>query len=405
MPRSKKKAVVVSVAEPVVEPVNGAKASLAIKTALRNKLKTRMKLMSMSRLGGSRQEINQAVQAFNDGDEEKLELLKDVQDDVKGMNPKNAKKYLRKVIGTLDPKQKESFVDMVKDKLPSNQSKQIVDYVNRDKSSTGTTSATEIKTTTLNPETVYVPVRLMSEEQKTQAKLKRSTDPLVVKKKKKFFSAINVQVPKLADLNKDTPVPLPLPKPTEESNKPARNYQQRLEALQKFDRAKVEERMKLHIMESANQVRIGRITSVTPLAFSDLLIVTETKEPVEFNNIPEEFRAKVRLATVGTWVGSDKHSWMYCTQGESYFRAQNAYTDCQVVVKKFAKILKWLESLRDQPVPIDCLGECLAELGILEEKANSGTYRLLCREYKDPKMQNISVPIVPFVQISFRVKE
>ena len=115
MPRSNKKKKTVMISAP-------SPANEALKTSLRKKLQTKRKMMSVSRRGGSSQEVQKVMNRFNDADEEKLELMKEINEDVKNMSTKDAKKYLKKVISTMDTQQTSNFVDMVKDKMP-NQSK------------------------------------------------------------------------------------------------------------------------------------------------------------------------------------------------------------------------------------------------------------------------------------------
>lgn len=398
----------------------GDRADDAIKTALRNKLRTRMKVMSMSRQGGTRQEITKVVQAFNDDDATKLELMKEVQEDVKDMKPKKAKKFMRKVMGTMDSQQKESFVDMVKDKLPTGQSKDILDFVKRAPGVDELKSA-ESKST-VNPETVYTPVRLMTNDQKAELKAKRAQEVAAAsatgteekkKKKKKFFKAVPVNIPKLNELNGLGGVPLPTAPPAPKSlpqvplfEKPALPYRQRLSQLSKFSQSAALDQLTTFAMESAGPIRMITFDDVRPLTHNELLLVPESVEPCTLASIPEKFG--VHLIKHGTWAGDTDHSYIYQRlPGEKYVRAINAHKDAESMVRKFAPVMAWLQKLQAAKirVPLEGLVDMLSAMGVVEQTelttVSRITFRLHCAEYKNKAGTKTSVPLVPYVQISF----
>jgi len=203
-------ALVKQVPDDTAPPMDSA-ARAALKKNLKSRLRTRQRMMRTARFGGSSQEIQKIMKNFNDGDDEKAELMKEIQDDVKGMKQKDAKKYLKQVISGMNTDQTDSFMDMVKDKIPG-QSGDIVNYVKRHRKIKDQEDQNKPQ---VNPETVYVPVRLMTDEQKAAAKLLRRMEqaapaatvesselppPIKKKKKKKSFGKVNIHVPKITEL-------------------------------------------------------------------------------------------------------------------------------------------------------------------------------------------------------------
>jgi len=453
MPRSnkKKKAVV-----PVVPETSPAEE--ALKTSLKKRLQTRRKMMSVSRQGGSSQEVQKVMSRFNDADEEKLELMREIQSDVKNMSTKDAKKYLKKVIGTMDKEQTNNFVDMVKDKLPS-QSKEIVDYVQRNKNLQKKVDDTKPK---VNPETVYIPTRLMSEEQKIAARAQKQKKNITVtadtsipagllqgtccplKKKKKTFKPINITVPKITELRSEVPEVeeedpkmkkrqkknpftkvssdvdkinnLFSEKNTQTAELKHLNFASRMQHLSKFNPKTYNDNMRQFLFEASAVVEVVTIKEVLPLHFADVLPVPNSDEFITFEQIPLHYH-KLLQATPEDYVGDAKHPYLYrqmvntLSVGQNeiqYIRAQNAYQPCCEFVKKFTPVMNWLQTLVGAQVPMIWFSENLNNLGIVEQKieskdlnqkATSLVFRLLCAEYMHKNKEKFTVPIVPFVKI------
>ena len=181
-----------------------SRASQILTSEIRRRLHTRRKMMRTARLGGTPQQVQNVMNKFNnEGDDEKNQLLNEIKDDVKGMKGKAAKKYLKQVVSGMNTQQTDAFVDMVKDKMPSNQGGDIVNYVKRHRKVQEKKEANKPK---LNPKTVYKPKALMTEEEKKlkteQRQLERKegeTHPKK-KKKKKGFSKIHIKIPKLTEI-------------------------------------------------------------------------------------------------------------------------------------------------------------------------------------------------------------
>ena len=195
----------------------GKMAKEALRKGLQSRLRTRVKMHQVARAGGTSQEVQSVLNRFNDGDDAKAELMRDIQDDVKGMKQKDAKKYLKQVLSGMNKDQADSFVDMVKDKMPA-ESSNIVNYVKRHRKIKEAEDKTKPQ---VNPETVYVPTRLMTEEQKIAERARRAglvvPTPTTIPaadappsaeppRKKKGFSRIDVHVPKITELKEHPPV-------------------------------------------------------------------------------------------------------------------------------------------------------------------------------------------------------
>lgn len=352
--------------EEKTEPT-GDKARAALKQDLRNRLKTRIKMCSVSRSGGTSQDVQNVLKKFNDGDEEKLELMKDIQEDVKGMKQKDAKKYLKQVISGMNSDQTDTFVNMVQDKLPS-QSNNIVNYVKRQKK----INENEVKSKPqVNPETVYVPTRMMTEEQKAaeraRRKLEKTPETLVVttvtptpvsevaaipKRKKKSFGKIQIDIPKITEL-RDHPT---IDSETKTGNKnaitmedkkstlskkkktftstpttgidsinnifpeigtPAKDemkrlsYPQRMHNIQSFTLDSIEQQRQHYLFEAAALVEVVRVVQVEGLPLTPLLPVPETEEFVEYKNIPEKYQKMLTKQSFDVDAFDVKDHWGY----------------------------------------------------------------------------------------------
>ena len=414
MPRSNKKK------KPITTPTTttASPAEVALKTALHKRLKTKMKMYSVSRQGGSSQDVRQVLNKFNDGDDEKMELMKEVQEDVKGMSAKSAKKYLKKVIGAMDHKQTESFVDMVKDKLPSNQSKDIVNYVQRNKHLQAKEDANKPQ---VNPETIYVPRRMLTVEQKEEIKNKRRVDKEqapVVKKKKRSFRPIAINVPKINELRNHEIVETKLEKrqktnpfqradekeksgktknqPTDEKTQQL-TYFNRIRHLKEFNSKTMNDDMKQYMLESTEDIELVKVLDVTPLQHSHLLPVPESNTPVF--DIPQKYQEFLSVFP-DRMAGDMDHPWIYQKKqtddgSNQYVRSQNAFKSCVDFVAKFQPVMEWIKRLRGSSLPIKWLTDKFRDLGRLEQTEKPGHFSLLCEEFKDPTTSTkVSVPIV-----------
>lgn len=184
---------------PPPEVSSSSKAAEVLKTSLRQRLHARLKMKATARAGGTSQDVQNILQTFNDGDEEKADMMREIQKDVHGMRQKDAKKYLNKVLGTMGQDDANTFVNMVKDKVPSQHSSSIVNYVKRNRQ---IQDSDEHKKLQVNPDSVYVPSRLLSadEKQVRQAQQQQQTSESSPQKRKKAFGRVNIQVPKLAEM-------------------------------------------------------------------------------------------------------------------------------------------------------------------------------------------------------------
>jgi phage terminase small subunit len=87
-----------------------SKSSELLRAELRKRLHTKCRMMKTARKGGTSQEVQSIMQKFNDGDEEKEEMMREIQEDVKGMKSKDAKKYLRQVMSGMNNDQTDTLV-------------------------------------------------------------------------------------------------------------------------------------------------------------------------------------------------------------------------------------------------------------------------------------------------------
>lgn len=189
-----------------------------VRDALRQRLKNKKRLFAVARQGGTSQEVMSMMSKMNEADEEKLRMMQDAKEQVYGMSQKKAKKYLKKVVSTMNPDQVSEFKDMVKDKMPASERQSIMSAFDGVASVAATKATPEQKTA---PQ-VYTPARLLNDEQRAAALAAQrapapvATDPVqtattttttdeeqvVPKRRKKQFNAIDIRVPSLQELNK-----------------------------------------------------------------------------------------------------------------------------------------------------------------------------------------------------------
>jgi hypothetical protein len=352
----------------------GQKARDVLKQDLRNRLKTRIKMCAVGRAGGTSQDVQNVLQKFNDGDEEKFGMMQDIQEDIKGMKQKDAKKYLKHVLSGMNPDQTNSFVDLVKDKLPS-QSKNIVDYVKQQKKIKETEVSTKPQ---VNPETVYTPTRLLSTEQKQLLKTQRNqvkegkerkdrepdttnstnagdvspTTTLKITRKKKSFGKINIAIPKITEL-RDHPT---VEQSTEEENviskkekekeiKPKKktfapphskkglqqihdlfpetsqaqtaqavqqlSYGQRIHNITTFHIKTMEKQREQYLFEAASLVEVVHVMQVTRLQLPKFLAVPDSEEFVAWEQIPPKFQIPLQSNPMNFDVFDAEHPWAY----------------------------------------------------------------------------------------------
>jgi len=440
-------------------PEVGVKARAALKKDLKNRLRTKIKMHSVGRSGGTSQDVQNVLKKFNDADEEKLELMKDIQDDVKGMKQKDAKKYLKHVLSGMNNEQTDTFVNMVNDKMPS-QSANIVNYVKRHKN----LQQTEVKTKPqVNPETTYKPTRLMTEDEKKVAKAANSS--FVTPKKKKSFQKIQISIPKIHELRdhptvstekktdpaiisqKDKPKkafpnisnPSNPSKPSvHDINKlfpelaspnsfPQQNQQDskrlafasRQKQIQAFNIRNIEKEREKYIFEAAAVTEVVKIVQVERLPLTAFLPIPETEEFVEFHTIPEKFQRLLQERPFHTDIFDVQHEYGYkkishITPLEQikYIRVKNAHMDCLKYLPKVNVIVLWLSALKNKKIPLQWLHEQLYNFGILQQKTENPKspqdkiwkeyYRLLCHEYMDLKNVKVSSPLTPFLRITYQ---
>lgn len=232
-------------------------SQLALRENLRKRLRTRQKMFQTARQGGTRQEVQKIMQNFNDDDDEKADMMREIQEDVKGMKSKDAKKYLKQVIGGMNSDQTDSFMGMIKDKMPSSHSREITNYVKRQRKVKDQEEALKPR---VNPETVYVPARLMTEDQKETEKTKRrlvkqleaqanegdaeTSSPPKKKRKKKSFNKVHIRVPNLNEMqNLDVPVSqekveMDVPKPSQNTRESKKQQPEKEEKTSQHKRRK-----------------------------------------------------------------------------------------------------------------------------------------------------------------------
>jgi hypothetical protein len=423
-----------------------APAVSALNEGLRQRLRTCIRMKNKARSGGTTQEVQEIMNRFNDNDEQKADLMREIQNDVQGMRQKDAKKYLNRVLDTMNKGDKEKFVDTMKDKLPSNQSSQLVDYVKRRNNITPSITKEKL---VVNPDTVYVPTRLMSED----AKMERLKNQLPQQKKKKSFSRVTINVPKLAELRdrasgaetsgapvipkpryreprrepkKVTPPPTNPTHPTprrrdrmkeietlfpnttvhskEEQEAARLPLSQRLKCVEHFSVEKVEESMRQFMLEAAGVVEMLRVKEVRFLDIPKMMEVPETTKVVELENVPDRVS---KLLLDQDVVNDEKSGYVFRKSNTQVLRIQNAYSECFTYSQKCKPIAEWIQSLKGRRIPWKWFCELVGDVGLLRQRRNETTdrewdeyFRLLCHEYKAENSSKMSVPIIPFVALT-----
>lgn len=407
-------------------------AAAVLKKNLKQRLHARLKMKATARAGGTSQDVQNILEKFNDNDEEKADMMREIQKDVQGMRQKDAKKYLKKVLGTMGKEDTETFVDMVKDKVPSNHSSNIVNYVKRHRT---IQESDDKKKPQVNPETVYVPTRLMSEEAKAE-RLAQVPAP----KKKKTFGRVNIQVPKLAELRDhpgvstepaavttpapvkpdkttkkkkkgfaptvprvvDVATPAPalepvpgVPRPrrtgdraqeieqlfpdvsrhTREEQEAARlTYMQRIKNVSTFDPTKMGAHMRQFMFEASSVVEILEVRQVDFLVVPEAMEVPDSHQVITEADLPESLRERLPAGEQRVTCDST-NLWIYkrttLTPGSSelvLLKARNAYPECAQFLTRLEKVRTWIASLQGQKIPWQWFCGVLNDLGILRQK-------------------------------------
>jgi len=422
----------------------------ALTSHLRSKLRARRSMIRTAARGGTTQEVQKIMQDFNDGDAEKADLMKDIQEDVKGMKPKDAKRYLKQVISGMNPDQTDSFVDMVKDKIPG-QSNEIVNYVKRQRKVKEVQDSTKPQ---VCEESVYTPARLMTEEQKHQEKEKRKAEEDPVKKKrKKTFGPVSIQIPKLNELREhptsgqeSDPVHVPPPRSVSDNKHDPRkkkktfgnnapglddihnlfsdhavqekerqrySYEVRLKNIQTFDLEQQTLSMRQYLFESAGETELVRVVDVQFMTLSLSLPIPDTDTILSLSDVPESCRAPL----IQNGEFSDEH-WTYTAledkldvhQGQvKYSKSQNAYRDCITFMSQVSTISDWITSLKGHKIPWRWFLDVLNEYGIMMQKSIetredlwTECFRILCMEYNSTAGQ-VTVPIIPYFKLTLKM--
>ena len=424
---------------PSVRASTGAAAAAAAPTAaevlkesLRQRLRARIRVKNTLRQGGTSQEVQGILEKFNDGDEEKASMMQDIQKDVKGMRTKDAKKYLNKVLGTMGQKDTDTFVDMVKDKVPGHQSQQLMNYVKRNQKTASAAAAAEAEAKPqVNPDTVYVPTRLLSDEAKRERRTAQTKKP---------FGRVNIHVPKLTELRdhptvagpppapvssaKKTkkppaavpsarvvdgsvaplapalaPVPgVPLPPRRGTASRAARQADidrlfpaapastsheekeaarltlfQRIKNVKAFDPDRMADSWRQFLFDASDVVEVLWIRDLEFLPVPAVMAVPDSEELVVYADLPGP--ARDALATGTLWSDPASPGWLYqrsaaplADGSPAIRRLRNAAAECAEFLGRFDRVKTWLATLKGQRVPWQWLCEVLNDLGVLRQR-------------------------------------
>ena len=243
---------------------------------------------------------------------------------------------------------------------------------------------------------VYIPKSKLSTEDIVE--LKNNQGPV---KKRKQFSKIQVNVPKISELKNDaksdskqegfTPI---LPQAFETKKKDINSLfnslkyvsmEKRLKAIHDFNPKKTFDMMQLKLMQQGGDlVKIVKIIDFPTQKFVGLPgseVVVEEKPSND-------------------WNGRN----IYCTEKYGYkmkdnqcYQSENCIEPCHLFMRKLQKIREWLTSLESQIVSIPILCETLNEFGIIRRPDLTSTiltFHVYCEEYKSNG--GVSVPQIPF---------
>jgi hypothetical protein len=311
----------------------------------------------------------------------------------------------------------------------------------------------------VNPNTVYVPYSKLTDEEKSQRRLPtpQVDEKSIIKKKKKTFSKINIQIPKITELrdhpstveddqtgkkksSSDAPPPKPLKqkktlkrstdeladihnmfKPPKTDDVPDElkrlSIKDRVKNITTFSSDSMNLGMKTFIFECADMVEIVRVVSIELLPITPILPIPGSKRPIPFSAIPLDVQEQ--LSTTSIVASTDPTSSLVYEvlhskdekEVSKYFLFQNAYHESIEFLAQFSAIKEWLQSLTKTKIPWKWFVHAVCDLGIVLQQRDGVAasskdstwveyFRVLCLEYKQPNDTQVSVPIVPFLRIT-----
>ena len=391
-------------------------AAKSLRESLRARLRTKTRMMRMARRGGTRQEVQQVLNKFNDGDEEKAALMRDIQQDVKGMKRKQANNYLKQVVKTMNPEQSDQFLSTVKQSMPG-QSADIVNFVKQKQKEKVKEVESKVK---VDPATVYVPAQV----RRTQSESAPAADEKKVKKKKKRFAPVAVRVPKINQIgNGRAPAPAPAPstpvseKKVKLSSELEKIHQlfrrkkhvpwaKRIANLHNFDPAEQTAMAKQILLEAGEASEIVKPKEVQWLQVPSMVLVKGTSQPVEWSHVPVDFRRQLEVRSFA--FGTD-HPFVYqrAKEGKTVVRTLNAGPSVREFVSNgLEPVRRWLRSLVGRTVPWNYVVGALQDVGVVRAEGGQAweIFHALGREIERPGQSPLTVK-VPFAKIKVRAKQ
>jgi hypothetical protein len=393
---------------------------------LRNKLKSKMGNMKHSRNSGLPTQAQSVMKGLDSEDPSQRDMIDDMTQEMKGMKPSQAKKYLKNLMGGMSSKQTSSLEDMVKEKMP-NQSREVLNMVENQKKSQKLEQERE-------PElkSVYVPSRERNTPTDTVSPVKDVLLPVSGNRKKKF-GKISINIPKISDLR--TAGVTPLSKPlildtathreeiTERSleglhklfeelpelNLPVLEYVQfssRELAVQKFTTKNMVEKRLEETMMCGPEENFHTVVSVEDLPLPDVMKVPNSEKVVSEEFLLENKRLQHPISYV--YEKNDLGGIVV---------VRNCIDECKLFLNRgnYTSIKSWVRSCVNKRVPTIWLYSELNKLGIMRKESEAvcvrnpktletvwtDSFYVYGREYLIHEGK-ISVPEIPFFKLKIR---
>jgi hypothetical protein len=394
---------------------------------LRNKLKSKMGNMKHSRNSGLPTQAQSVMKGLDSEDPSQREMIDDMTQEMKGMKPSQAKKYLKNLMSGMSSQQTSSLEDMVKEKMP-NQSQEVLHMVETQKKSQKLEQERE-------PEfkSVYVPSCERSLPGHTVSPIKDVLSPAYGNRKKKF-GKISINIPKISDLSKADVTPSSKPLVQLATSTDSREISERsLEGLHKLFEELPE--LNLPVMEyvqfSSREIAVKKFTTknmvekrlektlmcgpeenlYTVVSVEDLPLPDVMKVPNSEKVVSEEFLLENKSLRCPISYVCEKND----LGGIVVIR--NCIDECKLFLNRgnYTSIRNWVRSCVNKRVPTIWLYSELNKLGIMRKVSEAvcvrnpktletvwtDSFYVYGREYLIHEGK-ISVPEIPFFKLKIR---
>ena len=375
---------------------------------LLDKIRSKQGTMRSNRAPGSSPNMTKAMNMMGGANmADNQDMIRDMQKEMKGVRGNKANKYMRDLVSGMDDTQMDSLSEMTKTQSPG-----ITQNINSIITQQKCKSIESKKIEPLvNPDTVYVPVDEMTPDEIEREKKRRVATG---RRKRKAFATIQINVPNIAELQKQQteghaiPVPKPIKRTVGETTPPIVHSQKSIDSLFDFETKEAPRiypaltnrlskikvfracrqnvQLQTTILEAEDTRSFRVITSVDRLTVVDHLIVPDSEQVSDTKPSSEDGAFVVTQRADGKWT-----------------RSINCMVECQEFARKLDDVFLWVKSLENRQLPMNWLCQELHTMGIFvhDQTEASFDFHLYTNEH-NIKPDTVSVPEIPFIRIKLK---